>query len=299
MHPTGLHILLTYQCTLECEHCFVWGSPNQTGTMSLPQLRRLLRQAKAAGVRTVYFEGGEPFLYYGLLREGVLAAAKMGFRVGIVSNGYWATSVEDAAAWLRPFRGKLADLSISSDLYHWSAEQAVLARNVKEAAEKLGIPLGVISIAPPQAMNALRGVGQLPSGESAVMYRGRAAAKLAVRAPTQPWSVYTSCPYENLTSPGRVHVDPFGYVHVCNGIAIGNAFERPLKAIFDAYDPEAHPVVAPLLAGGPVELVRRHRVRHRPRYADACHLCDDARRSLQPKFPEVLAPDQAYGVKAA
>ena len=26
MELTSLHILLTYQCTCECEHCFVWGS---------------------------------------------------------------------------------------------------------------------------------------------------------------------------------------------------------------------------------------------------------------------------------
>lgn len=31
----GLHLLLTYQCNLECDHCFVWGSPWQAGTMTL------------------------------------------------------------------------------------------------------------------------------------------------------------------------------------------------------------------------------------------------------------------------
>ncbi|HEX9014236.1 MAG TPA: hypothetical protein VF813_11990, partial [Anaerolineaceae bacterium] len=59
----SLHLLLTYQCTLECEHCFVWGSPRQTGTMTLPQIRQLLVQAQELGtVTSIYFEGGEPFL---------------------------------------------------------------------------------------------------------------------------------------------------------------------------------------------------------------------------------------------
>ena len=31
MKLTGLHLLLTYQCVLECDHCFVWGSPWQKG----------------------------------------------------------------------------------------------------------------------------------------------------------------------------------------------------------------------------------------------------------------------------
>jgi len=296
MRPSGVHLLLTYQCTLECDHCFVWGSPKQTGTMSLETVRAILRQAKEAGVRTIYFEGGEPFLYYGLLREGVRTAARMGFDVGIVSNGYWATKVDDAVAWLRPFRGRLMDLSISSDLYHWSAEQAFLAENVREAARRLGIPIGLISIAQPRAANAPSGVGQLPPGESAIMYRGRAAARLAARAPTHPWSAFTACPYENLRAPGRVHVDPFGYVHVCDGIAVGNVFERRLKGIFAEYEPESHPIAGPLLAGGPAELVRRRHVRHRQRYADACHLCYEARGMLRRQFPAVLAPDQMYGV---
>ena len=36
----GLHLLLTYQCTFECDHCFVWGSPWQTGTMTIAMIRQ-------------------------------------------------------------------------------------------------------------------------------------------------------------------------------------------------------------------------------------------------------------------
>jgi hypothetical protein len=35
---------------------------------------------------------------------------------------------------------------------------------------------------------------------------------------------------------------------------------------------------------------------HAASYADACHLCYEARRSLRERFPEVLLPDQMYGV---
>ncbi len=50
MKLEGLHILLTYQCTYECEHCFVWGSPWQTGALRLGQINQILEQAKEAGV---------------------------------------------------------------------------------------------------------------------------------------------------------------------------------------------------------------------------------------------------------
>ena len=34
MKLSGLHLLLTCQCTFECDHCFVWGSPWQSGVMT-------------------------------------------------------------------------------------------------------------------------------------------------------------------------------------------------------------------------------------------------------------------------
>ncbi len=42
MKLEGLHILLTYQCTYECDHCFVWGSPWQTGTLTFEQIEKIL-----------------------------------------------------------------------------------------------------------------------------------------------------------------------------------------------------------------------------------------------------------------
>ena len=41
MKLDGLHILLTYQCIYECDHCFVWGSPRQTGTLTLEQIEKM------------------------------------------------------------------------------------------------------------------------------------------------------------------------------------------------------------------------------------------------------------------
>ena len=175
MKLSGIHILLTYQCTFECDHCFVWGSPWQNGTLTLEQIEVVLKQAQAAGVEWVYFEGGEPFLYYALLRRGVEMAYEMGFSVGVVSNGYWAHTREDARVWLEPLAGKLEDLSISCDLFHYSESMLQQAHNAVDAAEALGIPVGTISVAQPNE-DAASSHGQLED-EAAVMYRGRAIEK--------------------------------------------------------------------------------------------------------------------------
>jgi hypothetical protein len=296
MKLSGLHLLLTYQCTLECDHCFAWGSPWQSGTMTLENIQQILRQAQDLGtIDSIYFEGGEPFLYYALLLGGVREAARLGFRVGVVSNGYWATSAADALEWLRPLAGLLQDLSISSDRYHWSEALSRQARNVRAAAKQLGIPIGIISIAQPE-VNTASTTGQLPPGESAVMYRGRAVEKLAARAAQRPWEQFTACPYEDLREPGRVHIDPLGNVHLCEGIVVGNVFRTPLKRICAAYDPDRHPITGPLLEGGPAGLVLSYALPHASQYADACHPCYQARRILRGRFPEVLGPDQMYGV---
>lgn len=288
MRLSGLHLLLTYQCTFECDHCFVWGDPRQSGTLRLAQLRDFLRQAEELNtVESIYFEGGEPFLYYPVLVRGVEEAVARGFRAGIVTNAYWATSVEDALTWLRPFQGVLHDLSISSDLYHADEMLSQYARNASVAAEQLGIPIGTISVAQPNEEDA---------SLASLMFRGRAAETLASRVRHHRWQTFTACPYEDLREPGRVHIDPLGHVHLCQGISLGNLFRTPLADIVAAYRPHAHPIIGPLVQGGPAELVRRYSVRHENAYADACHLCYETRLSLRPRFPDILTPDQIYGV---
>lgn len=294
MKLSGLHILLTYQCTYECDHCFVWGSPWQSGTFTLEQIENILVQAKEAGVASIYLEGGEPFLYYAILVKAVRMAADMGFSVGIVSNAYWANSVADATEWLRPFAGRLADLTVSSDLFHCDECLGERPQNAIVAAKWLGIPTGMISIAQPNE-EAEKSHGQIEDA-SAVMYRGRAAEKLAGRAASHPWEKFDACPHEDLCEPGRVHLDPLGNLHICQGLVIGNLFEKPLKQICEEYDPHAHPICGPLLAGGPAELMTEYNLTHASHYADACHLCYKARTTLRARFPQLLKPDQMYGV---
>ncbi|HEY7728043.1 MAG TPA: radical SAM protein [Candidatus Eisenbacteria bacterium] len=296
MTLSGLHLLLTYTCTYECDHCFVWSSPEQSGILTLAQIEDILRQTVALGtVEWFYFEGGEPFLYHPALRWAVRRAAGLGFRVGLVTNAYWATEPADAREWLRDLSGFVQDLSISCDGYHGDAEQERRAECARTAAAQLGIPSDVIRIAPIESQNAPRPVGKLPAGESILMFRGRAAERLADRAPRAPWAGFTRCPYENLRDPGRVHVDPLGYVHVCQGITIGNLFRTPLREIWRDYLPDSHPIVGPILEGGPAGLARRYHVPHEAEYADACHLCYRTRQHLRARFPELLAPDQMYG----
>ena len=90
-------------------------------------------------------------------------------------------------------------------------------------------------------------------------------------------------------------MDPFGYLHICQGISIGNLLQRSLSEIVADFEPGNHPIVGPLLKGGPAEIVRRYELTHDDGYADHCHLCYVSRQALRSRFPEVLTPDQMYG----
>lgn len=295
----GLHILLTYQCTYECDHCFVWGSPFQTGTFTLEQLDDVLRQAAAChGIEEIFFEGGEPCLYFPLLVAAVQNAHQLGFKTGIVSNAYWAHSETDAELWLRPLKtAGLDSIDVSSDLFHGEQMETPQADFARRAAAQLDLDSGTIQIEPPSTYRnpeAFTPGDPVTGGD--VMYRGRAAVKLTASLPRQAWDTFTTCPYENLTSPGRLHLDPFGNLHLCQGLVIGNLFQTLLSEILDSYQPDQIPVVAELLAGGPAAFVQTYGLQPEAGYVDACHLCYAARLELRSRFPQVLAPDQIYGV---
>jgi hypothetical protein len=284
----AVHLLMTYRCERECDHCFVWAGPCQELSMSIGLIRHLLSQAKEVdGVRMIYFEGGEPFMYYPTLLEGVRIARSMGFEVGIVTNGYWGMTVDDALLSLRPFADLgLSDLSVSDDEYHRTSEEDRRARNVVEAAKNLGIPVGVLEVCRP---------GTIADDGGKLYFRGRASEKIAPEHCTKEVAVLKSCP-EDLERPGRVHIDPLGLVHICQGVVIGDTRSRRLADIMSSYDSSRDPVLSALVDGGPAALVRSFALELPiEKFADDCHLCYVARELLRSRLPERLGPDEMYG----
>ncbi len=298
---TGLHFLLSYKCNAECDHCFVYGSPRAQGTFTLSQIRRLLDEAVKIGtIEWIYFEGGEPFLFYPVMLEGIKTARNLGFQVGVVTNSYFATDADDIELWLKPLAELgIGDLSISNDPYHYEDEKhnpAVLARKV---AQKLKLPVAEIHIDAPSvtaATNAGQNKGEPVIGGT-TRFVGRAVEKLIAGLPRKRWDTFTACIHEELESPKRVHLDAYGNVHICQGLSLGNAWETPLSDLVRGYDAGAHPICGPLLKGGPAQLAKEYQVNHDDEYVDACHFCYLLRRELLDKFPQYLAPRQVYGLE--
>lgn len=292
---TGIHFLLTYACNRACDHCFVYSSPEAKGTFTLRQIRDVFDElAKIPTIEQIYFEGGEPFLFYPVMVSGLRIAREMGYEAGIVTNAYWATSVEDALEWLRPLAQLgLGSLSVSDDTLHYGNEEREHWAGAQAAAGKLGIKSSLFRTEPPSVETDESG-GEVVAG--GVMFRGRAAERLVDGLPTRPWDDFTECPAENPREPGRVHLDSYGNVHICQGMSMGNMWETPLAELVAIWDGDAHPICGPLLRGGPAALVREYDVGHAARYVSACHLCYQARRALVDRFEAYLAPRQIYGL---
>lgn len=297
----GLHFFLTYKCNSECDHCFVYSSPKVEGTFTLKQIRKVLEEsAKVDTIKWIYFEGGEPFLFYPLMLEGIKAAHTMEFKVGIVTNAYFAITEEDAELWLRPLLELgISDLSISDDPFHCEKKEDSPAKRALTAAKKLGIQTDSICIEKPTVKvgidkNQKKGAPVISGG---AMFRGRAVEKLVQGLSKRPWQEFTECPYEDLKEPERVHVDSYGNVHLCQGISMGNMWETPLSILIKNYNGDMHPICGSLIKGGPALLATEYNVKHEDKYVDACHFCYILRLALIDRFPQHLTPKQVYGLE--
>ncbi len=298
---TGIHFLLSYSCNLTCDHCFLYSSPTSKGTMTINQIQTVLKESEKIGsIQETYWEGGEPFLFYPVMLEGIRRARGMGFKAGIVSNGYWSTSAEDARLWLEPLSELgISDLSVSDDNLHYGDTQDSPAKCALTAAEGLGMITYSLCKEKPEIQQSSvsdqdKGAPEISGG---IKLRGRAVEKFADGLPTRRREELKECPYENLLDPKRVHIDSYGNVQICQGISMGNCWKTPLSELVRDYDAMKHPICSPMVRGGPIRLMEENSLDLKDEYVDECHLCYEARLALLDKFPEYLAPRQVYGLE--
>ncbi len=270
--------------------------------MSSSQVKRCLESIKTVpSVKWVFFEGGEPTLYFPLLMEALHAAGEMGLNTAITTNGYWITSVRDMIPWLRMFRDvKLKLLQISIDELHENLRLEPLQEDIRAAAEQAGLLCEFIGVSVPEPnaepVEARRGE---PITGGNIVFRGRAAYRLVAPQATWLWSSFDECPHENLRDPYRIHIEPYGNIMICDGISIGSMKDGDLKTLLEKYVPEEHPIAGPIMEGGPSRLVKEFNLEHEEGYVDACHLCYEMRSLLLDKFESELAPKFLYGNRSA
>jgi len=296
---TKLHILLTYNCSLKCKHCYVYSSQRAAGKISLSQISYILNEAlQILGVSWIYFGGGEPFTQYPMLLKAVQRARKKGFEVGVSTNGYFARNVDTGIRFLRPLAEMgVKNLRISNDNLHYKKPETSPAKHTLEAAAKLGLPTTLVRVSFPGESQSYQDGGEIATMviDKRLMFTGRAAETISDWKPDNDWRGFEVCPRKDLGDPDELYIDAYGYVQICPGIAIGNICEKPLHAIIKGFIPFEHDLIRYLLRQGPAGVIRNFNLQSTKKFVEPCHCCYSVRGELIDRFPEIIAPRHVYG----
>lgn len=145
-----LGMLVWNTCNARCAHCGPESGPKDRTTIAHEKVVDLIREASR-----IYdpgwclsLSGGEIFIYYDRLREYVrLAHEGKGYST-LITNCFWATSIERAIKMLEPLMVyDLRVLGVSADQLHAKYVPYDRLRNALRAARDLGLRVHVRCVA--------------------------------------------------------------------------------------------------------------------------------------------------------
>jgi radical SAM protein with 4Fe4S-binding SPASM domain len=202
------------------------------------------------GAEWVSLTGGEPFLELELLTNIVEYASRKGLSTEAVTNGFWATSVEDAENILAPLVEKGLDvLNLSIDDFHQEYVPLEYLRNAYQAALKLGIKIVLMTTTVKQSRITAETVPKLLHDDK-IQTLGASTIRepnaLLIETPITPagrgenltehdYTLFTEIKCEVLRDIG---IGPNGDVYPCCGPlatdkVLGNIHQSSLKSILE------------------------------------------------------------------
>jgi organic radical activating enzyme len=314
--------LLTFKCPSTCKHCSYKAGPERKGHMNPEDIESYLQiLAEAQPIQSVGAHGGEPFLYYELLKGMIETANNLGIhRIWVITNGYWAKDKSEANKKLAELKkAGLTSITFSVDSFHQEYIPLEHAKNGIEIAAGLGferVCVDAYFLDEPNIQTRFDNIyDQLTSqglenmeklevmiNRRRVGFEGRAATELTkyvnekIETPQGPCQI----PFwigGNLENPEGIEIDYEGNVTLCPGICIGNTKTTPLKQILEQYDVTKHPILSIIEEEGPIGLMKlatSNGFIQQKNFVNECNLCYEMRRFLRPRFPQHLAPQMCY-----
>ena len=286
--------------------------------MTAQDVKRYLAELRGHPLESVWIYGGEPFLYPGVLAEVMKISKRNGIaQIGVLTNGYWATSPSAGLRKLSPLKqAGLNAIIISTDGLHAEAVSPDLAINAIRAALKMGFKKVIASVAfiPPRKLSnpindrseeiwaKLKGNPHLLLEENPVVFIGRAAQELSDYCQPKKLKAAQKCKPPSyiggsFDEPQGLEIDPYGWVMICPGFSLGNAQKQPLAKLVEQYGNSGNTLWSIFCSHGPaglLNLAQEKGYHQRALYASDCHLCYEVRKFLQPYYPEYLAPAGCY-----
>ena len=306
--PTDLGIIMSYQCQCACKHCLYNCGPRWKDWMSPQTLREALQATQAWHHRfQIHLTGGEPFLNFPLLLEGVRIATELGIPCYVETNAGWCLRKEDVAEKFAALKETgLNAILISCSPFH--AEKIPPARTflaIRKALEVFGRQ-GVMvymthCLEQVQLFDAekttpieryverfgLERAGRLLWDGYSIISGGRSGYALGHLTSKRPAAAFRgqNC-FLEIIHAHHSHFDLYGnYISwFCGGLTVGDWHNLP-QVLDDFRNHRFPPLVNILVHSGPFGLSEMARAEYGYQelpqgYAGKCHLCVDVRRCL-------------------
>lgn len=205
--------------------------------MKLGDIKNIICQASDAGIKSIAFTGGEPFLSFSSLEKSISFAKKHSITSSVATSCYWASNYERAVVLLERLKNAgLHCLSISTDDFHIVYVPLEFVRNAIQAALTLDIKVEIqcvigantivsrsylISKLKLEELRSLLGKEILVT-ETNVLPMGRATRYISKEE-------LLFCSEKNLAQPcpfviRTPAITPDGYVSACCGFGATNSY---------------------------------------------------------------------------
>jgi organic radical activating enzyme len=272
LRPHTMTIVLGYRCNIRCAHCCFSSGPARADSadflarigaseegpdhgfpaLDLDAVAPTIEAAAALGsLRTVVFSGGEPVLFFDVLRAGLATARRCGLTTTIVTNSTWAKTPAAAARVLdKLVAAGLDQVALSYSDYHAEFVPLAWLKTALDESLAHGLRVALVVAERPEGGVTARGLLEALVVDSSLVGdrvlvmggpviatgRGRSLPEADVIAPT-PVDAHAGCP-----NIGRYpSVTPDGKLFACTGaphrdipeLEVGRLADAPAAALLE------------------------------------------------------------------
>ena len=285
---SGLAIMLTRRCNMECAHCSVESGPKAgTEGPTLSDLLEAVRSAAASGVNSVNVTGGEPMLREREALEVLRECRRLGVATRMTTNGFWGRTPERARRTLTALiEAGIGGMTVSYDRFHAAFQGPDPIVNIARAAAALDFRLevNVTRLADDEEIEELvapfAGLPGVRLRFYDVQPVGAARHLAGVPLRSEVEGFCNACGVPALTDDGRLTAcnGPSYFLPPGNPLAIGSLAETPLGELIARHRED--PILEAIRTEGPAglrdalkEIPEFESFEFRDGYSGMCELC--------------------------
>lgn len=324
-----LTLVFTLKCTARCDICCTNSSIDRDEKMSLEDAKSYIDQAnKISEIKSIDVSGGEPFIFFDLLKDIIAYAKGYGFETSCITNCFWAESRKIALKKLKKLVDSGLDrLGISADEFHQKHVPHERVKNCLYAARELKLPIVLLRVYTKNSKGLKElfseynveeadyfdEIGSLSKSElpeligdeikvleHPVIPLGRALSIPKSELPMRPYKDFLRFRCSALLEKQVIY--PNGDVYGCCAVAgflnpfyLGNAREKKLSDLLAKA--KTNPFFEFIKVQGPAEMVKILREKNifiPAEYTDQCHICKELCDEKNREFVEEILREKYF-----